>query len=491
MSLAEIVMKHESGASRKESVKFRLFLPLLAYLLLPALASIAASTPPDLNTRDDVGAFMMTYYLQPRPDLIAGLIDALHLTGFVQKTAVSSVIGFFSEIFAANPDRIPNWQVLIAKQDQQTKAALDRALAVSKAGGVLNIDGHSAELNDDYWGAFFASGNPKFVNKLVDQLKFFDERDDFNLFMAGGTAMWSLASNAQSRPGVRTAIEKAKLTADKRTQDLITELLAQDPERIKQELMEIINKQKQTGKWGGRPKEFELVLQGLRTLSTRSASKGSEDVSDPKKIALRCAQETEKAPSYISELAIRDRTQKELASRDYVRLAWRIDFVRPDRYHVIQKGWGGGPDYVYDEWVTLGSEHYDNVGVWMKSDGTGRAKLNPRFRADKYLPMLRTEEPKSAAVYHHLGRLYYLLEYESADLGDFANFSESLIGPAHFRIWIDSETGLLAKGEFAARNKEPAGKETPFELEQAFAGYGLDIQIKAPQVQLGPEGSKK
>ena len=66
-----------------------------------------------------------------------------------------------------------------------------------------------------------------------------------------------------------------------------------------------------------------------------------------------------------------------------------------------------------------------------------------------------------------------------------------MIGPAHFRIWIDSETGLLAKGELAARNKEPAGKETPFELEQAFAGYGLDIQIKAPQVQLGPEGSKK
>ena len=66
-----------------------------------------------------------------------------------------------------------------------------------------------------------------------------------------------------------------------------------------------------------------------------------------------------------------------------------------------------------------------------------------------------------------------------------------MLGPAHFRIWIDSETGLLAKGEFAVRNKEPAGKETPFELEQAFAGYGLDIQIKAPQVQLGPEGSKK
>jgi len=45
------------------------------------------------------------------------------------------------------------------------------------------------------------------------------------------------------------------------------------------------------------------------------------------------------------------------------------------------------------------------------------------------------------------------------------------------------DTGLLAKGELAGWNTEPVGKQTPFELEQAFAGYGLDIQIKAPQVQ--------
>src|SRR5262249_15886124 len=84
-------------------------------------------------------------------------------------------------------------------------------------------------------------------------------------------------------------------------------------------------------------------------------------------IALRCAQETEKSSAYISELAIRDRTRKELSSTDYVSLRWRIDFIKPDQYHVTQKAWSGRPDYVYDEWVTLAAEHYDNVGVWVKS----------------------------------------------------------------------------------------------------------------------------
>jgi len=163
---------------------------------------------------------------------------------------------------------------------------------------------------------------------------------------------------------------------------------------------------------------------------------------------------------------------------------WRIDFIKPDQYHVTQRAWSGRPDYVYDEWVALGAEHYDNVGLWVKSpQGSSRTELNPSFRADKYLSILRTEEPKSAGIYNYVGRRYYLLEYESSNLGDFTRFSRSLKGPAHIHIWIDLDTGLLAKGELAGWNTEPVGKQTPFELEQAFAGYGLDIQIKAPQVQ--------
>jgi hypothetical protein len=219
----------------------QLWLSLLATWLLFELGSTAtAQTFPELKTRRDTGAFMQTYYLQPRPELITDLVHALHSTGFLQKaSAVPPVTGFFSEVFAANPDRLLSWQAEIAKQDEQTKNTLDRALSVSKAGGVLKIHGHSAELNDEYWGAFFASGNPDFIRKLVDQLRYFDERDIAELFYAGGTAKWSLASNAQSHPRVRMAIEEAMVRADERTQELITELLRQDPERIRQEVIKI------------------------------------------------------------------------------------------------------------------------------------------------------------------------------------------------------------------------------------------------------------
>ena len=126
----------------------------LVLLLLAATAKVgtAQTSSPELKTLPDVSNFMQTYYLHPQPELIGNLIEALHPSGFLQKpNNINPVIGFFSEIFTANPNRLPQWQVLIAKQDEQTKAALDKALSSSKSGGVLNINDHAAGLNDVYW----------------------------------------------------------------------------------------------------------------------------------------------------------------------------------------------------------------------------------------------------------------------------------------------------------------------------------------------------
>jgi hypothetical protein len=220
-------------------------------LIVPALVNIgAAQNPPALKTIPDIQSFMQSYYLQPRPQIIAGLIRAIQSSGFAQNAAaVPPVVGFFSEIFAANPDQLSRWQMVIVKQDDQTKAVLNQAVSLSKAGGVLTLNQHSPAINDEYWGAFFASGNPKFIGKLVDQLRFFDEREDFLLFATAATAKWSLASNAQLRPRVRQIIEEAKAGTDKRTQELIDQLLAQGPERVKQEMINIIATEKQSGKW--------------------------------------------------------------------------------------------------------------------------------------------------------------------------------------------------------------------------------------------------
>jgi hypothetical protein len=96
----------------------------LVLLLLTATAKVgtAQTSSPELKTLLDVSNFMQNYYLHPQPELIGNLIEALHPSGFLQKpNNINPVIGFFSEIFAANANRLPQWQVLIAKQDEQNK----------------------------------------------------------------------------------------------------------------------------------------------------------------------------------------------------------------------------------------------------------------------------------------------------------------------------------------------------------------------------------
>jgi hypothetical protein len=205
---------------------------------------------PYLRTPDDFDAFMDTYYLKPQPEGIGYAIAMLSSSGVLQiPQAVGSMTAFFGEVFAANPSRLAEWQLVIDKQPQVTKTTLGRALLWSKSGGVLALPGRSQEMNGLYWGAFFASGNPMYVKKLLELAPFADERNDFNLWGTGATAKWSLASNARQHPLVRKILEEEKRTADKRTQDLITELLTRDPAQIKKEASDIYTQQKAAGKW--------------------------------------------------------------------------------------------------------------------------------------------------------------------------------------------------------------------------------------------------
>jgi hypothetical protein len=209
----------------------------------------AAQDKSQFHTLDDVSSFTQTYYQQPRPELIGYLIQDLSSVNLAQHpNAVPPLVAFLSEVFAANPSRMAEWRA-VPIEDQTARQLVGQALNLSKYGGVITKPGHSPELNDMYWGAFFATGSTAYLQKLVDQLHYYDERDDEALFLVGATAKWSLASNARSHPIVRSTLTGNTLATDQRTRDIVIQLLAQDPAQVKQETAEIVASQRQAGKW--------------------------------------------------------------------------------------------------------------------------------------------------------------------------------------------------------------------------------------------------
>src|SRR5262249_40663242 len=104
----------------------------------------AAQDNPQFRTLDDVSSFVQTYYQQPRPELIGDLIRALQSMGLRQRPeAVTPLVGFFSEVFAANQSRMSEWRP-IPLEDDATRGLLGDALTIARTGGVLNQPGHLA-----------------------------------------------------------------------------------------------------------------------------------------------------------------------------------------------------------------------------------------------------------------------------------------------------------------------------------------------------------
>ena len=107
-----------------------------------------------------------------------------------------------------------------------------------------------AFLNDEYWGAFFATGNSQFINKLVEQLIYWNERNDMDLFLVAVTAKWSLASVAQSDQTVREILEDPGRKDPTEVKQQIGDLLtAWDPTIFKDQAKEIIRQQRALGRW--------------------------------------------------------------------------------------------------------------------------------------------------------------------------------------------------------------------------------------------------
>jgi hypothetical protein len=351
-----------------------------------------------------------------------------------------------------------------------------------------------------YWGAFFATGRTAFLQKLVDQLRYVDERDDEELFFAGATAKWSLASNAQSDPLVRSTLAGQTLKADQRTRALITELLTQPPAQVKQDIADIVRDQRAAGKWGTVAptrsvptdkrggdslwvSKHKSEIDTLQLLSQERASRQPDTTSDPRSIAARCAAQLGQARTYGSLARILDRSKNELATHDYVVIMWLFDHADPDRYHVVQTAWAGSA-YIYDEWITLGDSEFAFLGLWLEQEragGTSRRELGRKLGLQKYIQVLQSQAPTSVGTYSYAARRYSLLTYLLSVSGDFESFLTGSSGSIQLALWIDSASGLLVKAHLVPAASPSGG--VPPEFEQVFVSYSGDIRVEAPPVE--------
>jgi len=202
------------------------------------------------TAQNKAGDSLMEFYRLPNPDIFPDLIMDLEEEGVFKKGSSSygPTIFFMSEAFRTHPDKAEKWCISLAQADTPLKFAVGFAIknsgipvatqCITEHLGLSEEDQKSleevkpydpteetytsAELLDALWGMFVASGNTRYVHRIIDAL---GEEINGTKNIASLAAAWSLESMASNHPLVKEALLERSKTEEGERKMAIDEIL--------------------------------------------------------------------------------------------------------------------------------------------------------------------------------------------------------------------------------------------------------------------------
>jgi len=196
------------------------------------------SAAKEITSRDQVEEWLTYYYQHPRPDLLVSAVRFMSKDGWLKKSgAAAPVVAFLSRVFVANPDKIKGWvtdleddsedeketvatalwmvdddkaQEILRSMTKGVAAAFQekvKSLRVNRPPDLLHGEINTPQFLDALWGSFFATGDERYVQRLISALPMLETKGDVMTVLIGGAAKWSLTSNAFQHPKVMEVCE--------------------------------------------------------------------------------------------------------------------------------------------------------------------------------------------------------------------------------------------------------------------------------------------
>ena len=430
------------------------------------------------------------------------------------------------------PDRIrfklESWLRAVASEEQSTLFASVKRRWIEerlrKKLAILVDPEHGEVITARDLGCYFAMDgfavSQERLQKLTSQLPF-PISEELTSLAVKAPAKWSLASNAQKHAIVLSTCksEAAKRTGRSRLALLETvahaELAQNDLQTAFEALQESLttNPEERLAQIAKASAEWEI----LSRLIPAAEAAQSETIAGGRDAARECADATEAARIYRSKLVVTNISRKKPGPGD---VSWEVEFGTPAKSRVLQTMWLDDSD-VYDEWVTIGREHYRGPAYaplpYSKVKHTLR--LDRNLRAAKYLPFLRELAPASVRRLSHEGAEFVQFEYKDVirstsaylpllSMADWCRwlvprewralgpFAALVSGAVDFRnefsvqacLWAECSTNRLVKAKLTFE-VHPKGRSPEIvELEQFFACYDEPVSVVPPAFQLLQSG---
>ena len=187
---------------------------------------------------------LQTYYLHKDKDITEKTIVFLNSpqADFVRLKPI--LTGFFGALFASDTVVKRNIISEINQLENSDFKKLFSLLDTSNIDTIYFNEKKSPAYNDMNWSSYFASGNLKYLDNIISNIHYSNERIDRNLFLTGASAKWSLCSNARQDLNV-----KKYLKSQKKNNKSVGEILKKEPYEFKEEMITVIKEQRAKGLW--------------------------------------------------------------------------------------------------------------------------------------------------------------------------------------------------------------------------------------------------
>jgi hypothetical protein len=206
----------------------RRVLLVLAALLIASSAG-AREKITKITNGDELEDFVQGYYKEPRPELVESAMRVVSTSGLASNPDASApLLMSFSCIFSLHEKQRETWTASIQGLQEPAKQLLSKAIEHSPAELLAGVPAAPAK-NDMNWACFFATGEVRYVDGVLDALQYMDERKDLNLFLTASSAKWSLASIARNDAKVKTHLEEVRDKGAAGMRPIVQDILHEGP----------------------------------------------------------------------------------------------------------------------------------------------------------------------------------------------------------------------------------------------------------------------
>ncbi len=200
----------------------------------------------NIYTEKQVADILDNYYTDRNTEDICKLIRSIDVMGITEESNASPpIMGFFVPIFCDSNVNSTELKNTISKLTT-SKSFFEGILKSTekKVNALLMIEQHYPYWNDVMWGAYYSTGDNRYLAKLVSQLSFCNRTDSVMLLLTGLTAKWSLCSNAKKLPPIKEYLKSELPKSSKEINEIITDILLLSPGEIKEQMEERVKQLK-------------------------------------------------------------------------------------------------------------------------------------------------------------------------------------------------------------------------------------------------------